>query len=299
VWHYYHRFTADSLYRVLQDYVEPRISQAERDCFEWQKQVASSGTTDAAQQLQSSQVLLDDLRQLKAELSLVAPLWDPDLNDGVIINHAILWRITPYAPWQKKVKECWDKLVDEEFDWAHLAFHLWPERVIPKCATDRSLAIAHGLDATFWRENRQGKWEPIPLSEEQLAQVVAAHTNHARSDALKRFLAAPPPLAATRARAPRAAQSASGNTSRARRTTQTLDHELIRQVRLVLTAAPPEGLAKAAIAELHSAEEAQLTAVIKQLKESGQIEQLGQKRGARYRLSPAGLAAAEAEGDMD
>jgi hypothetical protein len=172
--------------------------------------------------------------------------------------------------------------------------------VIPKCVTDRSLAIAHGLDDTFWRENLQGKWEPIPLSEEQLAQVVAAHTNHARSDALKRFLAAPPPLAATRARAraPRAAQSASAGTSRARRTSQTLDPELIRQVRLVLTAAPPEGMAKATIAELHATDEAQLTAVIKQLKESGQIEQLGQKRGARYRLSPAGLAAAEAEVGM-
>lgn len=299
VWLYYHRFTADTLYRVLQEYVEPRISQADRDCFEWKQQLALGGTTDAAQQLQSSQALLEDLKQLKAELSLVAPLWKPDLNDGVIINHAILWRITPYAPWQKKVKECWDKLVAEEYDWAHLAFHLWPERVIPKCATDRSLAIAHGLDATFWRENQQGKWEPVPLSEEQLAQVVAAHTNHARSDALQRFLAAPPPLAATRARAPRAAQSASAGTSRARRTTQSLDPELIRQVRLVLTAAPPEGMAKASIAELHATEDAQLTAAIKQLKVSGQIEQLGQKRGARYRLSPAGLAAAEAEGDMD
>jgi len=299
VWLYYHRFTADTIYRLLQEFVDPRISQAERDCFKWQQQVASGGTTDAAQQLQASQALLDDLKQLKAELSLVAPLWKPDLNDGVIINHAILWRITPHAPWQKKVKECWDKLVDEEYDWAHLAFHLWPERVIPKCATDRSLAIAHGLDDTFWRENRQGKWEPIPLSEEQLAQVVAAHTNHARSDALKRFLAAPPPLAATRARAPRAAQSASAGTSRARRTSQTLDPELIRQVQLVLTAAPPEGLAKTAIAELLATEDVLLTAVIKQLKESGQIEQLGQKRGARYRLSSSGLAAAEAEGGMD
>jgi DUF1016 N-terminal domain len=28
---------------------------------------------------------------------------------------------------------------------------VWPERVIPKCATDRSLAIARGLDAIFWR----------------------------------------------------------------------------------------------------------------------------------------------------
>ena len=295
---YYHHFTADTLYRVVQDYVDPRISQAERDCFKWQQQVASGGTTDAAQQLQSSQALLEDLKQLKAEISLVAPLWKPDLNDGVIINHAILWRITPYAPWQKKVKECWDKLVDEEYDWAHLAFHLWPERVIPKCATDRSLAIAHGLDATFWRENQQGKWEPIPHSEEQLAQVVAAHTNHARRNDLQRFLAAPPPVAVSRARTPLFAKSASSGTRRSPRTTQSLDPELIRQVRLVLTAGPPEGMAKATIAELCATEDAQLTAVIKQLKESGQIEQLGQKRGARYRLSPAGLAATEAEGGM-
>jgi hypothetical protein len=299
VWLYYHRFTADRLYRVLQDYVDPRISQAERDCFKWQQQVASGGTTGAAQQLQSSQALLEDLKQLKAEISLVAPLWKPDLNDGVIINHAILWRITPYAPWQKKVKECWDKLVDEEYDWAHLAFHLWPERVIPKCATDRSLAIAHGLDATFWCENQQGKWEPIPHSEEQLAQVVAAHTNHARRNDLQRFLAAPPPVAVSRARTPLFAKSASSGTRRSPRTTQSLDPELIRQVRLVLTAGPPEGMAKATIAELGATEDAQLTAVIKQLKESGQIEQLGQKRGARYRLSPAGLAATEAEGGLD
>lgn len=298
VWLYYHRFTADTLYRVLQDYVDPRISQAERDCFEWQQQAASGGTADAAQQLQSSLALLDDLKRLKAELSLVAPLWNPNLNDGVIINHAILWRITPHATWQKKVKECWDKLVNEEYEWAHLAFHLWPERVIPKCATDRSLAIAHGLDATFWRETQQGKWELIHHSEEQLAQVVAAHTNHARRDALKRFLSAPPPLAASRGRAPRVAKSASPGTRRAVRTTQSLDPELIRQVRLVLTAAPPEGMAKATIAELHATEDGLLNAVIKQLKENGQIEQLGQKRGARYRLSPAGLAAAEADGGM-
>jgi len=133
---------------------------------------------------------------------------------------------------------------------------------------------------------------------DQLAQMVAAHTNHSRSYALQRLLAAPPPLAATRDHAPRAPQSASAGTSRARRTTQSLDPELIHQVRLVLTAAPPEGMAKATIAELHPTEDALHTAVVKQLKESGQIQQLGQKGGARNRLSPAGLAAAEAEGGM-
>ena len=45
-----------------------------------------------------------------------------------------------------------------EHDWAHLAMHLWPERVVPKCAKDRSLAIAHGLEEVFWVEGIDGKW---------------------------------------------------------------------------------------------------------------------------------------------
>ena len=42
-----------------------------------------------------------------------------------------------------------------------------------------------------------------------------------------------------------------------------------------------------------------LTAVIKQLKESGQIEQLGERRGARYVLSEQGrvVVAADAVGE--
>ena len=30
--------------------------------------------------------------------------------------------------------------------------HLWPERVVPKCAEDASLAMAHGLDEVFWEK---------------------------------------------------------------------------------------------------------------------------------------------------
>jgi hypothetical protein len=144
VWLYYHYFTADTLYQVLDKFVQPRIQEAEREQFALESQGVLSG--DDAIRLVETNSLLQDLRFLKKELDVVAPLWNPNLNDGVIINHSLLWRITPYTPWQKKCKECWDKLVKGDYDWAHLAFHLWPERVIPKCTTDRSLAIAHGLE---------------------------------------------------------------------------------------------------------------------------------------------------------
>ena len=74
-----------------------------------------------------------------------------------------------------------------------------------------------------------------------------------------------------------------------------VDAEAIRQVLLALTAAPSDGLAKAAIADLIGVEANALTAVIKQLKESGQIDQLGERRGARYVLSEQGRAAVAAD----
>ena len=62
--------------------------------------------------------------------------------------------------WQKECRAVWDKLVAGDYDWAHLAMHFWPARVVPKCAKDRSLAIAHGLEEVFWEEDPAGKWKP-------------------------------------------------------------------------------------------------------------------------------------------
>ena len=290
VWIYYHRLTQDTLYRLLRDVVEPRIQQAEREQFELESQGALSG--DAATRLQEAQALLQDLGLLKSELNLVAPLWNPNLNDGVIINHAILWRITPFTPWQKKCKECWDMLVKGDFDWAHLAFHLWPERVIKKCQSDRSLAIAHGLEERLWLETNKGNWLQRQISEAELQALIAEHSKPAVQNALERFLAAPPPVAAARTRAQRAAKSTSaGTTRRPRGSAPEVDAEASRQTMLVLTAAPADGLGRNAIADLLAVEAASLTAVIKQLKEAGQIEQLGAARGAKYRLTEQGRAA--------
>jgi len=299
-WLYYHRFTQDTLYRVLRDFVEPRIQEAEREQFELESQSGLSG--DAAGLLHEVQALLQDLRLFKSELELVAPLWNPNLNDGVIINHAILWRITPYTPWQKKCKECWDKLVKGDYDWAHLAFHLWPERVIRKCTTDRSLAIAHGLEERLWQETSNANWLQRQLPEAELQALLAEYSKPAVQNALERFLAASPPVAAARTRAPRTAKSSStgSTTRRPRGSAPEVDAETSRQTLLVLTAAPADGLGRNAIAELLGVEAASLTAVIKQLKEGGQIEQLGVARGAMYRLSESGLAAVESQaGDND
>ena len=69
--------------------------------------------------------------------------------------------------------------------------HLWPERVIPKCATDRSLAIAHGLEDVFWVEGDDGKWKPRPTPTRPVDELVRERTSIAVKAALKSLLEAP------------------------------------------------------------------------------------------------------------
>ena len=93
--------------------------------------------------------------------------------------------IFQHTAWQKKLKETWEKLEEGEYDWAHLAASMWPERVLRKCHQDRSLAIAHDVEDIFWQEVEvpimRGKkptgktkleWQPIPASETMLNDMV-------------------------------------------------------------------------------------------------------------------------------
>ncbi|MCP9808688.1 hypothetical protein KBY58_04490 [Cyanobium sp. HWJ4-Hawea] len=74
---------------------------------------------------------------------------------------------------------------------------------------------------------------------------------------------------------------------------------LISDTLQALTAAPAEGLSRNDIASALDVEPSSITPVIKQLKESGQIEQLGAARGANYRLSEQGREAVDRQAGED
>lgn len=194
VWLYIHAFTKDTLFRAQNDYVAPKLAHEERRLESLESELRDGATAAQRKQLAAQELLVDELRAFLDEVKRVAPLWNPNLDDGVMINFAPLWRLVPQNKfWQKELKSTWDQLCAGDYDWAHLAMHLWPERVVPKCAKDRSLAIAHGLEDVFWVEGNDGKWTARKAPTRKVDELVRERTSSAVKAALRSLLDAPAP----------------------------------------------------------------------------------------------------------
>ena len=153
IWVYYHRLTSDTLFTAVNRYVLPKLSAVEREVAELGARLNGASGREATglrEEIERAQALRGELAAFRDELLRVAALpYNPNLNDGVIINAAPLYRLFRLPKWAKDTKECWTKLERGDYDWAHLAYTIWPTRVAEKCRADKSLAIAHGLEDLY------------------------------------------------------------------------------------------------------------------------------------------------------
>jgi hypothetical protein len=192
VWLYAHRINKDTFFQVQNDLVAKKLFHEEGVQTKLEKEAAESPSPALRKALAAQSTLLEELRTLLDEVKRIAALWQPNLDDGVVLTMAPLFRLVPqHKPWQKELKAGWDGLLAGKFDWAHLAMHLWPERVVPKCATDRSLAIAHGLEDVFWVEATEGKWKARPAPTRSVDDLVRERTSSAVKASLKSLVEAP------------------------------------------------------------------------------------------------------------
>jgi hypothetical protein len=201
VWLYIHALSNDSLFRMQNDFVAPKLAHEERRLEAMKGELRERSSAAERKALAAQEAFVEDLRAFLDEVKRVAPVWKPNLDDGVIINFAPLWRLVPqHKPWQREIKSTWDALCEGKYDWAHLAMHLWPERVVPKCAADRSLAIAHGLEEVFWVQGEDGKWTARDIPTRSVVELVLERTSPAVKAALSSLLEAPATSVGRRAR---------------------------------------------------------------------------------------------------
>jgi hypothetical protein len=192
IWLYAHRLTRDSFFQIQNDVVVPKLAHEERQLTSLLQGTGANPTAKERKEIAAQEAFVEELRAFLGEIKRVTPLWNPILDDGVMLTMGPLWRLVPqHKSWQKELKSRWEDLAAGKYDWAHLAMHLWPERVIPKCTTDRSLAIAHGVEDIFWVEGVDGKWKPRPTPTRSVAELVRERTSVAVKSALKSLLEAP------------------------------------------------------------------------------------------------------------
>jgi len=148
LWVYYPSLSSQTLYTAINDFVEPKLKQVGADVTTLRNK-GSARSRDDEKQFEALQAFELELIELRDTLLKLAPTYKPNHDDGVQISAAPLWPLFRHKPWQKVLKDTWAKLEKGDYDWAHLAMNYWPERVREKCKTDKSLAIAHGLEHLY------------------------------------------------------------------------------------------------------------------------------------------------------
>jgi hypothetical protein len=183
LWLYYHRLTDQTLFTAVNEFIDPKLKNAKDNLNALRtKTNRSREDENELERLSNVSSELDDFRN---DLLRIAEFWKPNLNDGVQITAAPLWKFFRLKKWRDTLKKTWDELEGGKYDWAHLALSIWPARVVRAAHEDRSIAIAHRLEDALWHEveikksSKTGRvtvkheWQPRELSEKELDAIVA------------------------------------------------------------------------------------------------------------------------------
>ena len=124
-WLHYHRLDKDLLFKILVNYVEPKIQRETNrvDDMRRQKQIGASSkmTKTLDKEIERQEDLISEIRDFEDKLRRAASLHlQPDLNDGVVLNVAPLHELVPW----KEAKNYWDELVQGKYGWSSIGKQL-------------------------------------------------------------------------------------------------------------------------------------------------------------------------------
>lgn len=175
-WINIHRWNANTLRSLLADHLQdntlPRID-GELEDLRKARAEGAKGSDARFLQVQKWKEELDEFIAMVKECAEKRPpptddkcpkrevdvRYDPNLDDGVMINSAALWPLL--EPQWKDPKKWWKELAiasskgNKDYDWSHLAMRYFPKRVDDKCHDDPSLGVAHGC---FWKYHPAKAW---------------------------------------------------------------------------------------------------------------------------------------------
>ena len=139
IWVYYPNINGQTLPKIIADVLSPKIRKLTQEIEN--RRAAPGGKTVEVE------ALLQELDEMRSDLNgLIQQGYRPNQNDGVVITASPLAKYFRHTSFRRYLESAWKELARGDFDWAHLAMSMWPERVLEACKKDRSIAIAHGRE---------------------------------------------------------------------------------------------------------------------------------------------------------
>ena len=126
------------------------LSSQGRERARWQRE--SQEAADDLIDLEEFQKAVDQTNNesiVDADGHPATARWVPEFDDGILLNAAPLYRLTP--TWKRAdakldLSKVWTTLKDGAYPWAKTAMRYWPRETITASKQNRSFRIAHGLE---------------------------------------------------------------------------------------------------------------------------------------------------------
>jgi len=129
IWLYYPRLDSDILFKATETYVRPRILRQENliaDMRARRAGLAGAEIRRLEKEIERQENLLAEIADFKERLERAAIFYvhpdrfEPDLNDGVVLNIAPLWELIPWS----EAKKYWEELNKGKYEWSSISRHI-------------------------------------------------------------------------------------------------------------------------------------------------------------------------------
>ena len=118
------KFTQDMLYSLIRKYIDPRMNLEKSKLRDYHKKKEKTGILKEKREIDKfivkSEDFIDELELFKTEIQKVIDTgFKPDIDDGVILNMAYLYKLIPWKEPEKYYKD----LKNGKYKWSHVSYY--------------------------------------------------------------------------------------------------------------------------------------------------------------------------------